>query len=146
GETVLAVLETSGADLLDARSLAQAEARVRATESAREGAVAQRERAKAAAVLARADLRRLRSLDTQGLISQQDLETAQARESTVAQEERAAEFALRVAEFELEQARAALLLGGPGGADGPALAITSPVSGRVLRVMQESARTVVGGT
>src|SRR5882672_288926 len=45
GKTVLAVLETNGADFLDARSQAQAEARVRGAEAAREAALAQRERA-----------------------------------------------------------------------------------------------------
>src|SRR5262245_11954755 len=44
GKTVITALETSGADLLDARSQAQAEARVRATDAAREAAAAQRER------------------------------------------------------------------------------------------------------
>src|SRR5215204_6463258 len=45
GQTVLATLETSGADFLDARTEAQAEARLRGAEAARDAAHAQRERA-----------------------------------------------------------------------------------------------------
>src|SRR5262249_45779981 len=63
-----------------------------------------------------------------------------------AQEARAAEFALKVAEFELQQARAVLSRGLPGSASSAEpLAITSPVSGRILRVLQESARMVPAG-
>ena len=56
GKTVLAVLESGGADLLDARSLAQAEARVRAAEAAVAQAAAQRARAGANAKMQREDL------------------------------------------------------------------------------------------
>src|SRR3954467_15342170 len=46
GKTVLAEMEASGADFLDPRSQARAEAAVRAAEAAREAASAQRERAR----------------------------------------------------------------------------------------------------
>ncbi|MCR6655149.1 MAG: hypothetical protein NVV63_04880 [Opitutus sp.] len=62
GDTPLAVLETSGADFLDTRTLAQAEARVRGAEAAREAALAQRQRAAAAAKLATADYERAQKL------------------------------------------------------------------------------------
>src|SRR3954470_21500557 len=48
GKTVIATLETTGADFLDARTQAQAEARIRTADAAREAAVAQRDRAQAA--------------------------------------------------------------------------------------------------
>jgi HlyD family secretion protein len=52
-----------------------------------------------------------------------------------------------VADYELEQARAILLRSQPGDTPTPeVLNITSPVSGRILRVMQESARTLPAGT
>ncbi len=161
-QTVLARLTTSGADLLDARGLAQAKARVRAAEANREAAGAQAERARAAHELARNDLTRFRALAERGAISSQELENAAMRETTTAQEARAAEFGARVAEFELQQARAFLLRGQPrvegaegadqtdagggprGGGESP-LQVVSPVSGHVLRVFQESARVVPGG-
>ncbi|WP_138223203.1 efflux RND transporter periplasmic adaptor subunit [Nibricoccus aquaticus] len=150
--TLLTSLETSGADLLDARSLAQAEARVRAAEAARDQAVARRESAKATAELARTELDRVQSLFAQVSVSRQDLDAAVTRARTTAEEGRASEFGARIAEYELEQARALLMRGRPEAAGDTAqeslatLPVVSPVSGRVLRVFQESARTVVSGT
>lgn len=150
GETVLAVLETSGADFLDARSLAQAEARVRATTAALGAAEAQKESATAAARMYAADFERLRRLREDEAISAQEFEVAQMRAATAQQEERAAQFALQVAQFELEQAQAVLVRGNPATAaertaSAEPLRITSPVDGRVLRVFQESARVVPAG-
>jgi len=145
GQTIVAILETGGSDLLDARSQAQAEARILAAESAREQAAAQQERATATLALARADLARARLLAAQSVISQQDLDVALTREITAAQEARAAGFGLQVAEYELEQARAVLGRGAASGGAASTLVITSPVSGRVLRVLQESARMVPSG-
>jgi HlyD family secretion protein len=144
GKTVLAVLETTGADFLDARSQAQAEARVRGAEAAREAAAAQKERATSAAKMFTADLERLKELYAKKVLSTQEFEVAQMRADTTAQDARAAEFALKVAEFELQQARALVTRGLPGGGAEP-LVITSPVSGRILRVFQESARVVPAG-
>jgi HlyD family secretion protein len=151
GQTVLAVLETGGADLLDARGQAQAEARVRAAESAREMTAARREAAKATAALAKVDFERMQQLLRQQAISPQEFDTATMRERNAAEEGRAAEFALQVAEFELAQARALLLRGtaprpaGGSTAEEQPIVITSPVNGRILRVFQESVRVVPGG-
>jgi HlyD family secretion protein len=146
GKTVLAVMEASGADFLDVRSQAQAEARVRGAEAAREAAVAQRERARASAKMFNDDLTRLKQLFEQKVLSAQEFDTAQMRATTATQDERAAEFGLQVAEFELQQARAVLVRGTAGNsASAEPMVITSPVSGRVLKVYQESARVVTGG-
>jgi HlyD family secretion protein len=144
GKTVLAVLETGGADFLDARNQAQAEARVRVAEASVEAARARRERARAAAKMSGADFERLKQLFAQRVLSAQEFDAAQMRATTTEQDERAAEFGLQVAEFELQQARALLVRGQPGGGAEP-LVITAPVSGRILRVYQESARVVPGG-
>jgi HlyD family secretion protein len=144
GKTVLATLETSGADFLDARSQAQAEARVKAAEASREASLAQRERAGASAKMYGADFERLKQLYAQKVLSVQEFESAQMRATVAQQEERAAEFGLKVAEFELQQAHALLSREQPGGNAEP-LVITSPVSGRILRVFQESSRVVPGG-
>ncbi|MBI5382762.1 MAG: HlyD family efflux transporter periplasmic adaptor subunit [Opitutae bacterium] len=149
GKTVLAVLETGGADFLDARSQLQAEARVRGAEAAREMAAAQLERAKAAAELAKTDFARQQALRQQQAISAQEFDAATWRARATAEELRAAEFARQVAEHELTQARALLARGLPDGAAhmdrAQPLEITSPVSGRILRVFQESSRLVPGG-
>lgn len=149
GVTVLAVLETAGADMLDARSLAQARARVRGAESAREQAGARHALALASLEQRRLELKRARALSDQAIISAQELELAVTAERVAMQDERAAGFGLRVADYELEQARAVLTRGLPGDgaeSDAAALSVVSPVSGRVLRVFQESARAVLAGT
>ena len=144
GKTVIATLETGGADFLDARSQAQAEARVHATEAAREAALAQRDRANTAAKMFGADYDRLKELFGKKVLSQQEFDAAQMRADTAAQEARAADFSLKVAEYELEQARA-LLVRGSGAGNAEPLVITSPVSGKILRVFQESERMVPAG-
>jgi HlyD family secretion protein len=144
GKTVLAVLETGGADFLDARRQAQAEAAVRAAEAAREAAGARKERAHAAMRLAALELERTRILRSREVVSAQELDAATMRAETTAQETRAAEFGFKVAEFELQQTQALLSRGQPGGGAEP-LVITAPVSGRILRVFQESARLVPAG-
>ncbi|MEI6463486.1 MAG: HlyD family efflux transporter periplasmic adaptor subunit [Verrucomicrobiota bacterium] len=145
GRTALAVLEPAGADFLDTRNQAQAEARLRAAEAARDAARAQRERAGAAARLFAAEFGRSRVLRDQKVLSVQEFEASQMKSETSEQEARAAEFSLRVAEFEVQQARAILSRGQTGANGVEPLIITSPVSGRILRVIQESARTVVAG-
>lgn len=145
GRTVLAVIEPGGADFLDARTQAQAEARLRAAAAAREAAVAQRDRAAAASRLAATELGRARQLRQQQAISAQELDAAQLRAEAGAQEARAAEFGLKVADFEVEQARAVVSRGQPGAQAVEPLVITAPVDGRILRVLQESARLVPAG-
>ena len=146
GKTVLAVLETGGADFLDARSQAAAEARVQAASAAREAAAAQQARAAAAAKMFGADFSRVRELFGKKVLSQQEFDIAQMRTDTAAQDTRAAEFALQVAEFELQQARALLTRGASGSpSSAEPLVLTSPVSGKILRVYQESARLVPAG-
>ena len=146
GKTVLAVLNTQGADLLDARSLALAETRVKGTNAARSQASAQHESALAAARLAATDFDRANVLFASGSISKRERDAAQQNHTSAAQNSRAAGFALNVAEFELQQAQAVLVRGKEDGAsDGEPLVITSPVSGRILRVFQESERVVPAG-
>ncbi|MFN7141024.1 MAG: efflux RND transporter periplasmic adaptor subunit, partial [Limisphaerales bacterium] len=65
--------------------------------------------------------------------------------SSSVQERNAAQSALRVAQFELEQARAALLQSRPEGGVAARFPLYSPVSGEVLRVFQESATIVTPG-
>jgi HlyD family secretion protein len=144
GSTVLAVIEAGGADFLDARLQAQAEARVKAAEAAREAALAQRARAGSASALAAAEDARARGLRLANVISAQEADLARTRRETAAAESRAAEFAAQVAGFELQQAQALLSRGLAGGGGEP-LVITAPVSGRILRVMQESSRMVSAG-
>jgi len=146
GETVIAVLEPASGDILDASSQAQAEARARGAESQVDQAEAERARAAASLDLAQTDAARQRVLARDRLVSLQTLDVAENRERTAAQENRASTFALQVARYELERAQAVLQRSVPGAStENKLLKITSPISGRVLRVFQESSRVVSGG-
>ncbi len=144
GQTVLAVIEGGGADFLDARTQAQAQARVGAAGAARDAATAQRERAAAAARMFTADFARLKELFEKNVLSRQEFEAAQMRADTATQDVRASEFALKVAGYELEQAQA-LLGRGAAQKSGEPEVVTSPVGGKILRVLQESERMVPAG-
>ncbi|MGH7803511.1 MAG: efflux RND transporter periplasmic adaptor subunit, partial [Candidatus Binatia bacterium] len=146
GSTVVAIIEPADPNPLDARARAETEARLRAAEASRKRAGAERERARAAHALAESDLRRARELSTSNVLSKQELDRTVERERAAAEESRAAAFAVDVATFEADQARAALLHGRGDQTPGGGFAIAAPVDGRVLRVLQESSRVVEAGT
>jgi HlyD family secretion protein len=148
GKTLLGVIEPSDPTLLDARTVAQAEARVKAAEAAKAQSSANLERARAAEELASSDLQRATQLLAQGATSQREFDAAREQARAATESAKAAQYALQIAAFELEQAKAALLRVRPGPADAQqtsAFEIVSPVSGRVLRVLQESATAVMPG-
>ena len=147
GRTLLAVFEPSDPELLDPRTRAQAEARVRAAVAARQRVETQLARARTAAKYARTERERSRRLQGDGMLSQQELEQAEQADRMAEEEMRAAGFAVEIAEYELEQARAALLGGANADtASGPwGVELHAPISGRVLRVFQESSAVVPAG-
>ena len=145
GKTVLAVLEGRGTDFLDTRSQVQAEARVRGAEAARESVRAHLARAQAGARRSASDFVRVQSLRRQGAVSTQEYDAAQMMATSGVEEVRAVEFSAKVADYEVIQAQAFLGLGLEAGEKVTPLAITSPITGRILRVLQESARVVPAG-
>jgi HlyD family secretion protein len=185
GQTLLTMIEPRDPELLDARSVAQAEARVKAAEAALRQVEPNLERARAAQGLAEADLTRARQAAGSNAISQAELDTAEFVYRQRSEELRAARIAQEIARFELQQAQAALIrsrpreetpgdgnaslqvlptasngssangdgiLGShqannpPNGNGGWNFPIYSPITGRVLRVFQESAAVVTPGT
>lgn len=149
GNTLIAVIEPVDPMLLDERTRAQAEARVKAADSARAQAAAILERARAAHALAKTELERVRQLIADKIATQRELDNATAAERAAAEELKAAQFAAQIAEFELEQAKAVLMTARPRStqdAENGKFEIHSPVNGRVLRVFQESATVVQPGT
>jgi len=133
GQTVLAVIEPMLPTPLDARTRSQAEAR-------RDTAAAHLAKARAAHDFAASELRRFEKLYAERTISIQELETARWREVSAARDAAAAESALRQAEAELAEFAGA----GPD-SNRPAVEIKACVTGRVLRVHEESARVVASG-
>lgn len=149
GKTVLAVLEPNESDLLDARTLLEAEARVRSATAAVEQTKPRTRKAAAALEIAQLELKRLRNAAATQAASAIELERAASVERIASAELEAAQFQERIAQFELEQAEAALARSRPAAGAPTDLArfeIKSPVSGRVLRVMHESGAPVTAGT
>lgn len=147
--TVVATIRPSDPSILDARSRKQAEAAVKAAQAARKLAEADVKRARAELDYARTELERIRKLNARGTASQATLDRAllEMRVRAAALEE--AKAALRVRDYELENARALLIEPGGAGAAGAGpgccLQLRAPVTGVVLRVIQESEAVVPAG-
>lgn len=145
-ETVITVIEPTLAPLLDARSKAQAEARVSAADAGRLKAKEALDMAKTALQFATTNWNRVKNLREKGTVSDTDRDNAERDAEMKTREMQAAEFSLKVAEYELTQAKAALLQVESPAGSGTAIDIRAPVSGRVLKVLQESAMVVTPGT
>ncbi len=149
-ETLLATVEPRDPELLDSRSIAQAEARVNAAEAALEKMVPMLEEAQANMEYAQTELQRAQ--DAAQAISQSEVEAKllalRSRKAML----RAARHNEEIARFELEQARAALIRSRPQDRAQPSpgggwnFTIRSPIDGLVLRVFQESSAVVNAGT
>lgn len=143
----IATIVPSPAPLLDPRARREAEERVGAAEAALERARAMVERAQVQAVQARADLERTRVLAVRGIAATQALERAEMTQQVADRDLRAAEFQRHAAQHELDQARALLArYDGREQSPGDTWTVTAPVSGLVLKVMQESETIVQPGT
>ncbi|MGE5278663.1 MAG: efflux RND transporter periplasmic adaptor subunit [Acidobacteriota bacterium] len=128
---------------LDERTRAEARARLQAAEAAKRAADARVLQVGESLEQARRNHKRADELAAQGLRSPEEREQMELSEATFAKELEAARFAARAAAYQAEAARATLLADQPGGA---AIAMRSPVTGRVLRVVQESERSVLAGS
>ena len=148
GKTVLAAIDPTDPALLDQRAQLESEARVKAAEAALRRAEAEAERSRQAEELAHHASSRAAELLKSGGVSQDDFDGAEHRGRMAEEEARAAQFALVISRFELEQARAASLRARPRDGTEPdpwRFTIPSPIDGQVLRVFQESATVVTPG-
>lgn len=147
-KTVIATIEPTNPTLLDARSLAEAESRVKVAEAAKLQSQSKLDAAREAYSLAQHDLTRAKSLSVPLAISQAEVDLAEHQERIAAATLRGAEFGDRVATFELELAEAAFVRTRPPSESQPELSrmdILSPVSGQVFRVIQENATVTSAG-
>jgi len=141
----VAQIAPSAPSLLDARTMRELKERVGAAEAQLEQAGAEAARAEVALTQARTDLARQRKLEDDGFLSAAARDQA---ELTVRVQTRALEAALagrEAARHALAQARVAAARSRLNG-DGAALPVTSPVTGQVLRVLQQSEAVVGLGT
>jgi HlyD family secretion protein len=146
GET-LALLDPLRPAVLDPRARAEAQARVAAARSGLARAEATARQAEAEAELAAEEFRRREDLLARNLISRSEFDQAQSRMRAAEAAARAAESAVEVARHDLEAAEAALRYTAETEPGEPAetVRVRSPVDGRVLRLLQESAAVVPAG-
>ncbi|HJL27558.1 MAG TPA: HlyD family efflux transporter periplasmic adaptor subunit, partial [Polyangiaceae bacterium LLY-WYZ-15_(1-7)] len=142
---VIGRVEPLAPQLLDDRSRAQAQARVAGALAAQRQARAAVSRAQAALELAEQNEARQSALAQRGGASAQSLDQARFETRARREELTSARFGVRVADYEVRMARAALGSVESGEAT-ESMEITSPVAGRVLRVVQESEGVVQPGT
>ena len=147
--TVLASILPDLSPLLDPRTRQELEQRLGAAEARKMRTAEAIERAKATLDQAQADLERTRVLAAKGVAPQSKLERDEIVARIGSREFEAARFEDHAAEHELELARAALRTPAretdDGSASGEAWDIHSPVTGRVLRILQKSEASVAIG-
>jgi HlyD family secretion protein len=148
GKTVLAVMQPTFPEFLDARSRKQAEAEVKAAEAALALAKAEAEKAQAELNFARAEFERAHELARKGTISKSARDRAEMEADSREAAVNTAMANVNVRAFALETAKARLIepesefdISGSC-----CVRIRAPVSGRVLRLLQESEQVLQAGT
>lgn len=146
GEALL-ILEPLRSTVLDPRSRAAAEARVKAAEASYQAAREEAAAAEAAADFAAAEHRRIERLREAKQVSEEQLDRARAEARRAAAVLRAARFTVDVAGHELEAARAALKYSAAQqtGELPERIEVRSPADGRVLGIHRESEGVVEAG-
>ena len=147
-ETELAQIKPVDPSLLDVRTRAETQARVRAAQAAMQQADAAATGAKEVLKLATAELKRAKTLKAKDAISKSDFDEKESRERMAMADLRSAEFAARVAAYESDQAEAALRYTLPSPEDHfdeTTFRIVAPINGRVLKVMHENSTVVTAG-
>ena len=145
GKTVVAHLMPSVPAFLDVRSRAQAETAVQSASAMRDLAATFEKRMTAELAFAMADLRRARQLATSGAISRANLERAELAHNVAVAQLATARAALRAKAFDLESAKALLIDPTAPQAPRASIPLRAPVSGRILRVLQESESVIGAG-
>jgi len=148
GETLLAAIEPLDPTLLDARAAAEAEARLNAADARwnqiREEAVKTDEELRQA----KRTHDRIAKLHQRNAVTGQELDESKHAVRQAEQNVKSSNFATKVAEFELELAKAASTRTQEAAPESPQntqFTMISPITGRVLRVFQESSKVVSPG-
>ena len=145
--TVLVRLDPLRARVLNPRSRAEATARVAAAEASLSAAKQNVEAAATDASFRESELKRTRELFEFSTIPKQNLDQAETDSRRAQATLRSSQFSVEVARHQLEVARTALRYSAAQQAGRPSetVAIQSPVSGRVLKLIHESEGVVQAG-
>jgi HlyD family secretion protein len=142
---VLARIAPVAPALLDVRARGSAEARLAQALASQKQSQVQIERAQTNFQQAKGELERSKQLFEKGAGSRQALEQSELSDRRTAAELDSQKFAARVADFEVEMARATLVRLPGSRETGTQLEVPSPVGGRVLKVMHKSEGVVQPG-
>ncbi|WP_439861110.1 efflux RND transporter periplasmic adaptor subunit [Pseudomonas sp. MBLB4136] len=146
GRSVVARMLPSHPPPLDRRDREQARAQLDASTAALRAAAAELAGADAERRLADRELQRARRLHARDALAQAELERAERSARTAAATRQRAEAAVARAEAEQASARARLGQVAPDTvANGDAVPLLAPVSGQILRLLQESATSLADG-
>ncbi len=149
GETPLITIQPGDPDPLNDRMQMEAEARLRAAESAVKRAATTLEKAVAEMEWAETNAERIQKLHEQNAATIERRVDSELLVRSRTKDVEAARFASEIAAFEVEQAKAALIRARPR--DGRSsedwtFNVVSPITGKVLRVFQENSATLTTGT
>jgi len=147
-DTVIAEIEPIDPDFLDPRSEAQAEAEVRAAQSAADLTEAEVSEARAELVFADTEVKRARELVRNNIIAQRELDDAERLFKTRRAALAKTQAALQVRHYEWERARARLL--SPKDTQAAhghceCIILKAPIDGRILHKYHESEGVVSAG-
>ncbi|MDB5336051.1 MAG: yknX 2, partial [Planctomycetaceae bacterium] len=155
-KTVVAQLQPDAPNNLDARTLAQAEAKFKMSELTLQKASLTEQTAQKAMLNAEKHLARTQKLRSIKSATEEELENAELDDSRRREEYNASKLAVDIARFEMEWARLAMWqVKPPTGKEDSAQAnpdakqnyeIFAPISGKVLRKLKESATPITAGT
>ncbi len=146
GKTVVASMVPAEPDFQNPRSEAEIRAHIRALQANVRSSAARISQAKADRQLAAANFERTDAIFKRGFATKTAHDAARAaRDSSAAQVAEVLQ-AYETAQFDLKAAQASLTGPSFGSSRGNALHITSPESGSVLRVTQESETSLTAGT
>ncbi len=149
-ETFVAIIEPTVPPFLDVRTLRELEAHVAAARAAVALAEAEIRQAQSELEFAEAELERARALSRTKTIAERTLEKARLDADTRQAALARANSNLEVRKRELESAQARLIAPEEGlkgeVPEGCCVRVRAPVSGRILRLIQESEKVVAAGT
>lgn len=130
----------------DPRAVAISRGQLGAANARRADAAAQVQSARALNEQANLELNRTAGLTKAGVLSESALEQARLAVTSAGKDLESKQAALRAAEADASAAQAALIGTNPEATGGVAVSVLAPTAGRVLRVLQQSARVVDAGT
>jgi len=146
GQTVVARIMPAQPDFLNSRNEAEVRAQIKALEASVQSSAARIGQAEADRKLAAANFSRIDALYERGFATRTAHDAARAARDSSAARLTEARGAMDATRFELRAAKARLIAPSASKTSGSALAVRSPESGSVLRVVQESQATVAVGT